>query len=128
MQRGIPSGPRCECCLGAYSIRGFDRPVMIIRAEKQDDERAIARVVEQAFGRTDEARLVDRLRSDGDAVISLVADAGSAILGHVLFSRMRAPFRSLGLAPVSVTPEHQRGGIGKSLVEEGLKRGKDQGW
>lgn len=100
---------------------------MTIRPEQPEDRTEIALVVEQAFGRADEARLVDQLRSDGDAVISLVAVEGDAVVGHVMFSRMVAPFRALGLAPVSVMPECQRSGIGKSLIEEGLKRARDQG-
>ena len=47
--------------------------MMTIRPELPNEQIVIARVIEQAFRRTDEARLVDRLRSEGDAVISLVA-------------------------------------------------------
>jgi putative acetyltransferase len=101
---------------------------MLIRTEQRDDEAAITAVVEQAFGRSDEARLVARLRSDGDAVISLVAVVGNLVAGHVMFSCIVAPFRALGLAPVSVMPEHQRRGIGRSLVAEGLKQAREQGW
>jgi putative acetyltransferase len=101
---------------------------MIIRTEKPDDFLAVENVVERAFGRIDEARLVARLRADGDSVFSLVSVAGSLIVGHVTFSRMVAPFRSLALAPLCVAPEFQRRGIGRSLVEEGLKQAKHQQW
>lgn len=101
---------------------------MNIRTENQGDEPAIATVVERAFERPDEARVVRQLQADGDAVISLVAVVESAIVGHVMLSRMGAPFRALGLAPVSVLPAHQSKGIGRSLVEEGLKQAREQGW
>jgi putative acetyltransferase len=101
---------------------------MIIRTEQRDDEPVVVTVIEQAFKQADEARLVGHLRADGDAVISLVAVVGDVVVGHVMFSRMVAPFRALGLAPVSVVPQYQRRGIGRSLVEEGLKQAREQGW
>ena len=36
-------------------------------------------------------------------------------------------YHSLALAPMAVAPEYQRKGIGKKLVERGLKRAKDLG-
>ena len=52
----------------------------------------------------------------------------AGFVGHVMFSRMTAPFPALGLAPFSVMPRHQRQGIGRSLVEAGLKLARDGGW
>jgi putative acetyltransferase len=100
----------------------------IIRGEQPDDEPAVATVVEQAFQQTNEARLVAQLRADGDAVVSLVAVVGDMVVGHVMLSRMVAPFRALGLAPLSVLPELQRRGIGRSLVEEALEQARKGGW
>jgi putative acetyltransferase len=45
-----------------------------------------------------------------------------------MFSRMKAPFRALGLAPVSVLPGRQLAGIGGSLIREGLARATSAGW
>jgi putative acetyltransferase len=45
-----------------------------------------------------------------------------------MFSRMTAPFRALGMAPVSVVPAHQGKGIGSALIEEGLKRAHALGY
>ena len=84
--------------------------------------------MEAAFPTPAEARLVDRLRADGDAVISLVALDDDAIVGHVLFSRMNAPPRTLGLAPVAVSPERQRSGVGARLIGEGLALARSEGW
>ncbi len=61
-------------------------------------------------------------------MLSLVADIDGQIVGHVLFSIMAAPVRTLGLAPVSVAPENQRQGIGAALIRDGLSRAKAQGW
>lgn len=99
-----------------------------IRPERPGDAAVIRAVVEAAFGRRDEAELVDRLRQDGDSVISLVAVDGHRIAGHVVFSIMAAPFRALGLGPVSVVPDRQGTGVGSRLIDTGLARAKQGGW
>jgi putative acetyltransferase len=99
-----------------------------IRDETPEDVAAIRAVVEAAFGQPAEADLVDRLRADGDSIISLVADDDGQIVGHILFSKLAAPFRALGLAPVSVLPDRQNAGIGSRLILEGLVRASRSGW
>lgn len=101
---------------------------VLIRAEGPTDVAAISAIVELAFGQPDEARLVERLRVEGDAAISLVALIDGAVAGHVLLSPMSAPFLALGLAPVSVSPAHQRIGIGRALVETAIDRARSDGW
>lgn len=101
---------------------------MIIRDEQLADCEAIHELVAAAFQRPDEAVLIDRLRSDGACVISLVAVEGDEIVGHVLFSRLVAAFRALGLGPVSVKPNRQRVGIGSQLVRMGLDQAREGGW
>jgi putative acetyltransferase len=101
---------------------------MVIRDEEPAEIPAIRAVVEAAFARTLEARLVDRLRADGHRAVSLVAVDGGEILGHVFFSPMDAPFRALALAPVSVAPHRQRSSIGSRLIREGLLRAAACGW
>ncbi len=101
---------------------------IVIRDQAPADRDAVRDVITAAFGQPDEADLVDRLGSDGDSVISLVAADGPAVVGHVLFSRMTAPFRALALAPVSVLPARQRTGIGSRLVRAGLERASEDGW
>lgn len=62
--------------------------------------------------------------------ISLVAERDDMIIGHVAFSPILINGEDLGwfgLGPVSVSPSLQRKGIGTALIEEGLKRLKDQG-
>ncbi len=98
-----------------------------IRRERAGDVDAIGEVVIRAFGRQDEARLVARLRRDGDAAISLVAVAGGAVIGHVLLSPMAAPFRAVGLAPLSVLPDRQRQGVGAALTHAAIAEARRDG-
>ncbi|MEX3008533.1 GNAT family N-acetyltransferase [Hoeflea sp. TYP-13] len=100
---------------------------MIIRLEKPADRDAIYTLHSGAFPTDDEARLVDRLRQDGDLVLSLVAVKDQQIVGHIAFSNMQAPFPALGLAPVSVSEAHRRQGIAAALISRGLEMAKDQG-
>lgn len=109
---------------------------MIIRPETAGDVAAIESVIRQAFGSRNEAcaeaDLVDRLRSDNDLVLSLVAEQDGRIVGHVGFSRLwitlgarRIP--GVSLAPLSVMPDRQRGGIGRALVDAGHARLREAG-
>lgn len=101
---------------------------MIVRLETPADIAAIRIVEEVAFGRRDEAQLVDDLRAAGDAVFSLVAVQDEVIAGHAMFSRMAAPFPALALGPVAVLPEYRRKGIVSQLIREGIARSESAGW
>ncbi len=103
-----------------------------IRAEKPGDVPAVREVNRLAFGRKDEARLVDDLRSGTYARISLVASREDKIIGHVMFSALSieteyGSVEALALAPVAVVPEAQRQGVGSALIREGLQRCGDLG-
>ncbi len=96
-----------------------------IRPERPDDFAAIRTVNRLAFGQADEAALVDALRGGGFGVAALVAEDAGRIVGHIFFSRL--PIEAGGrvvagaaLAPMAVTPERQRQGIGSALVRAGL--------
>jgi len=101
---------------------------MLIRPEAPDDCDAIRTVLLASFPNSAEADLVDRLRKDGDAVMSLVSEAAGRVTGQALFSRMAAPFPALGLGPVAVMPEWRGRGIAARLIEEGLARAGREGW
>jgi putative acetyltransferase len=101
---------------------------MISRDEDFGDRAAIRDVICAAFGRSAEAELVDRLRADGDGVISLVAVDHDRTVGHLMLSKMKAAIKALALAPVSVRSDRQRSGIGSSLVREALRRARIGGW
>jgi putative acetyltransferase len=99
-----------------------------VRCEKAEDaqERAVVRSInEAAFGRLDEAGLIDGLRAEGAVLLSLVAEMEGRIVGHILFSRMwidtsDGPAPAAALAPMAVLPEHRRRGIGERLIRHGL--------
>lgn len=99
-----------------------------IRPECPADEATIHRLTEAAFrdmpfSEGDEQHLVDALRRDGDLALSLVAEDGGRIVGHIAFSRVAisdgtAEWYDLG--PVSVWPELHRQGIGSALIRQGI--------
>ena len=98
-----------------------------IRSERLADHQAVRRLNLLAFGQPAEAELVDALRANGAAALSLVAAAGERVLGHILFSPVRVdgdgrPWSALGLAPMAVQPEDQRRGVGSALVRAGLEQ------
>ena len=93
---------------------------MRVRAEIASDRDAIRALHLCSFPTADEADLVERLREEGDVVFSLVAEVADCLTGHVLFSRMTAPFPALGLAPVAVFPEWRGQGMAARLIEAGL--------
>ena len=101
---------------------------MKIRAETASDRGAIRTLHICCFPTADEADLVERLREEGDVVFSLVSEVGDCLTGHVLFSRMTAPLRALGLAPVAVFPEWRGLGMAAGLIEAGLAAAADAGW
>lgn len=103
-------------------------PRIVVRDAAAGERAAIRAVVEAAFGRPSEADLVERLQADGAALISLVAAGEQGLVGHILLSRMTAPFRALALAPLAVIPTRRRRGIGSLLVQTALDRGRRLGW
>lgn len=101
--------------------------LVCIRVEQPGDIPHIRDIAAHAFGQRSEADLIDRLRTDGDALISLVAvtDRGE-LVGQVLFSRLRVDrgkgrvVEAAALAPLAVRPEYQRQGIGSALIQAGI--------
>ncbi len=106
---------------------------MIIRPETSHDIPQIHRVVERAFSQSElghhgEAELVDTLRASCDQSLSLVAELDGSIVGHALFTRATLdngqdpPRIGMGMAPVSVLPDRQQGGVGSQLIRDGIQR------
>jgi putative acetyltransferase len=97
---------------------------LIIRHETASDLEAVFHVEREAFEREEEARLVDLLRTNGKALLSLVAEQDGEVIGHVLFSPMtiegKESHPAVCLGPIAVLPAHQRQGIGGKLIEAGL--------
>jgi putative acetyltransferase len=105
---------------------------LLIRPETAADHEAVRQVHRLAFGRDDEARLVDALREGGFARVSLVADNDAQVVGHVLFTDLpiiaeERTVAALALAPLAVLPAFQRQKIGSALVRRGLELCREQG-
>jgi len=102
---------------------------MKIRRENLEDRPHIGRLIDAAFAGIEhasgqEATIVDKLRSDGQLTISLVAEDDENIVGHVAFSPVVVGDGSknwYGLGPVAVLPAYQGRGVGRMLVERGLE-------
>ncbi len=97
-----------------------------IRAARPEDDAAIHEVHRTSFPTDDEAKLVDRLRADGDALISVVAVLDGTIVGHALFSRMgivgsTGEIQAIALAPVAVRSDRRCRGLAAAVIEEGLR-------
>jgi putative acetyltransferase len=99
-----------------------------IREERTTDIPAIREVNLQAFGQGQEGRIVDALRSNGAALLSLVAVVNDEVVGHIMYSPAAIDHvTGAGLAPMAVLPEYQRQGIGSQLVETGNQKLKASG-
>jgi putative acetyltransferase len=100
-----------------------------IREERGEDIAAIRDVNKRAFEQDHEGKIVDALRSNGAALLSLVATVDGKIAGHIMYSPITVgDVTGAALGPMAVVPEHQRQGIGSKLVQEGNLRLRDAGW
>ncbi len=101
----------------------------MIRYANARDHVAIAEVNELAFGKLDEARLVERLRAAGDVLFELVSETDERVNGHILYSRLWVDSHALyaALAPMAVRPGLQREGIGSALVRTSLQSAREFG-
>jgi putative acetyltransferase len=106
----------------------------VIRDECDTNVDFIRRVHARAFpnGEHEEARLVDRLRTNGRLVISLIAKIHTnLIIGHIALSPVEIELADgstsnlgLAIAPLAVVPEFQNRGVGAALVHEGIRRAR----
>ena len=94
----------------------------MLRTERPGDMLPVYELVSAAFGRPDEAELVNRLRECGAAVVTMVEEEEYEFMGHLMLSPITIDGQEgpwLGLAPVAVHPDWQGQGIGSDLVREG---------
>ncbi|CAO3637866.1 unnamed protein product [Cunninghamella blakesleeana] len=122
---------------------------IIIRQEEEKDINNVYKVNEKAFEQKEEADLVNKLRASPHFIkeLSLVAeinnknvdgdngDNDNSIIGYILFTKIVSigdrrddAIQSIALAPLSVLPTYQKQGIGKKLIQEGLRRAKALGY
>ena len=136
-------GPMARNVLGARGMttdtfEGVAAPAWTIRPEAPLDLDQIHDLHREAFGRRDEAELVDAIRSGPDFIpeLSLVAAAADgSVLGHVLVSRIGFEEEAyairgdvLSLAPLAVLPPYTGLGIASALTAQALAEadGRDE--
>lgn len=107
-----------------------------VRGTSLDDRERVLDVVRRAFASSDrrdneESGIVAQTW-ELDAVpdgLDLVAEDRGVIRGHVMAARGRlAGTDALGIAPLSVSPSHQRQGIGTALMNAMLAGAEAAGW
>jgi putative acetyltransferase len=102
-----------------------------IRAETPADLQAIREINAQAFGQELEADLVDAIRASDRFVpqLSLVAEEGDQLVGHVLLSYVDlepGTHQILQLGPLAVRPPRQGRGVGTALMTEALRLAEER--
>lgn len=102
-----------------------------VREEQPADADAVRAVIAAAFDDEAVARLWDDL-ADREGTASLVAVSDDEVVGHVGLSWGWLDTRdhlvdTLVLSPLSVAPDHQRGGVGRALVARAVAAADDLG-
>ncbi len=106
-----------------------------IRQESPADAQAIHALTKAAFLNAPHAVhtehfIVDALRDAGALTLSLVAEDGGVVVGHVAISPVTLSSGTpgwYGLGPISVAPERHGQGIGSQLMLSALQQLKDMG-
>src|SRR5436853_3912475 len=100
-----------------------------IREERPNDVAAVRDLNRRAFGQDQESNIVDALRANGAALLSLVATLNGQVVGHIMYSPLSidGKFEGAALGPMAVLPQCQRRGIGSRLIEAGNRKLKDDG-
>ena len=128
-------------CLHKVSIKKVDwikmKEQLVIRQEDSDDFKEVFEVNQIAFGRDNEAKLVEALRNNKEIFVpglSIIATKNNKIVGHILFTKIIIQDdngrvnESLALAPMAVLPTNQKSGIGGQLIKEGIRVAKEAGF
>ena len=101
---------------------------MNICPETQADYSVIAEIHKLAFGRQEEADLVEKIRNSQYYVpqLTLVAQVNNSVVAHSMLSYIHLvgeeTFQVIGLAPIAVHPDFQNQGIGSALINAGLNK------
>ncbi len=118
-------------------LSGFERLTSVssgegmkgIRESTEADLQSIFHVVRSAFPDEQGDEISDLTREllrdpSAKPYLSLVAEQNEQLVGYVLFTRVEIVGQEIPatiLAPLAVSPEYQRQGIGGELIQEGLK-------
>lgn len=112
-----------------------------IRNETETDYRAVEELTREAFWNLNfpgcsEHYLIHVLRSHADFIpeLDLVAEADGKIAGSIIYSKSKLTDEKgnekdiLTFGPLSVSPEYQRKGIGKALIEHSFIKAAELGY
>jgi len=104
----------------------------MIRLERREDEAAVSRVIEAAFGSREVATFAEQIRASPGYVpeLAFVAEEAGKIVGHTMLSRVEVEGQNVDvliLTPMSVWPDRQRQGIGAALVRAALAAAEARG-
>jgi len=93
------------------------------RQERPEDIAALRDLNRRAFGQEHEGQIIDALRANGGAQLSLVAVDEGRVVGHNMYSPLHlSQVKGSALGPLAVDPDRQRQGIGTTLVDTGNAR------
>lgn len=107
---------------------------ILVRKEEEKDYKKIYEVNKLAFGQENESKLIEKIRKGKNFIpdLSLVAEIGNKIVGHIMFSKIiivgSSVFETLALAPMAVIPAFQKQGIGSELIKKGMAKAKEIGF
>jgi predicted N-acetyltransferase YhbS len=114
--------------------------MIIVRAVKQEEYRFIEDFVYEIFKNTSysdgvvEKSLVREIREKQYYIpqLDLVAEENGEIIGHFILSKLpisnKYENEILMLSPVSVAIKKQRQGVGKFMLQEGIKLASERGY
>lgn len=108
---------------------------IVIRREAPGEARAVEALVREAFWNVyrpgcQEHYVLHRFRDDPDFVpeLNLVMEKGGRLIGQNMFVRAHIDLDGggekplLAMGPICIAPEYQRQGLGKTLLDESLRR------
>ena len=100
---------------------------IVIRDEVAADKDFIEQLILLAFNTDDEAMLILSLRPTVEPLISLVAEEGGRILGHILLTEIAirtesGKVPSVGVVVLAIHPMQRGHELGRRLLEEALMR------
>jgi putative acetyltransferase len=113
-------------------LKKGETTLFTIRFEIPEDISVIHQVNELAFGRVNEADLVDRLRREEAVILSLVAVQDEQVVGHILISPVTvqnddSQWDAVALGPMAVLPRCQKQGVGSALIRAAFEELKKMG-
>ncbi|MFH2202090.1 MAG: N-acetyltransferase [Elusimicrobiota bacterium] len=108
---------------------------IIIRSETAADEAVITDIIQSAFGEADQLELLFSVRANisFDPLLSVVAEQGGKIFGHAMYFEVviedgAKKHRGVHIAPIAVSPDMQKQGVGERLIRHGLQHCQSMGF